>query len=83
MNVDKKLAIAFRQLGLHIKNLREERDISIKELSKKTGIREEYLTKIENGTAYGVMLERHLAKIAKVFEIKFSQLFEFDNYYEK
>jgi len=32
------IIIAFKQLGRHIQNLREERNISIKELAEITGI---------------------------------------------
>ena len=64
-------------LGLHIRKLREERKLTIKELAEKTGLRLQYLQKIEKGTAYGVLIDKHLVQIAKVFEIKLSELFGF------
>lgn len=78
MNIEKKVKATFKQLGLHIKKLREERGISIKEISDKTGIRKEYLEKIEQGNAYGVMLNTHLVKIAKELKVKLSELFDYE-----
>jgi len=54
-----------------------ERNLTIKETSQKTGIRPQYLQKIEAGLAYKVMVEKHLVPLAKVFKIKFHELFEF------
>ena len=67
----------FILLGLHIKNLREERNLTIKDIALKTGIRAQYLKKIENGTAYGVRIEKHLYKIAEALSIKFVEIFKF------
>lgn len=66
-----------KNFGLHIKKLREEKRITILELSKKTGIRKEYLQKIEKGTAYGVLLNRHIFKIAKALEVTIFEIFEY------
>lgn len=52
--------------------------MTIKELSEKTGIRKEYLRKIENGKAYGVLFDKHLLKIAIALNTKISDLFDFD-----
>ncbi len=79
MEISKKIKIAFKQLGQQIQNLREERCMDINELSKKTGIRKEYLNKIEKGVAYGVLLEKHLVKIAKALNVKLSELLDFEN----
>ena len=70
--------LPFKTFGKHIKKLREERSITIEELSEKTGIRKEYLLKIENGTAYGVKIEKHFFRIAKGLKISFSVLFNFE-----
>ena len=78
MKISKRVKESFTKLGLHIRQLREKREISIKELSEKTGIRQEYLKRIENGTAYGILIKRHLVKIAEVFEIKLFELFDYD-----
>lgn len=78
MNMSKKVKNAFKKLGVHIQKLREERKISISELSQFTGIRIDYLKKIENGTAFGVMLERHLAKIAQALKIRLYELFDYE-----
>ena len=77
MNIDEKLKQDFILLGKHIKKLREERNLTIEELSEKTGLRAQYLQKIEAGLAYGVMIEKHLVPLAKVFKVKFHELFDF------
>ena len=79
MKLSEKIKVSFIQLGLHIRMLREKRQLSLKELSKITGIRKEYLSKIEQGNAYGILIERHLFKIAKSFDIKLSELLDFED----
>ena len=64
-------------LGLHIKKLREARNLTLKDVSLKTGIRVQYLKKIENGTAYRVKIEKHLYKISKALSINFAEMFNF------
>lgn len=78
MKTSKKEQESFKQLGRHIQKLREERGIGIKELSDKTGIRKGYLKKIENGNAYGVLLDTHLVKIAEAIGIKLSELLDYE-----
>ncbi len=78
MYLNNQIKEAFFKLGKHITKLREYRNMTIKEVSIKTGIRKEYLHKIELGTAYGVLLEKHLLKIAKALKIKISTLFDFE-----
>lgn len=78
MNLNEKVEQSFKKLGLRIKKLREEQNINIKDLSEKTGIRKEYLRKIENGNAYGATLERHLVKISKTLKVKLSDFFNFN-----
>lgn len=46
-------------------------------MSDLTGIRMQYLQKIEEGSAYGVLINKHLQKIAKVFGIELYKLFDF------
>lgn len=65
-------------LGTHIEKLRKERKITIKEIAQRTGLRTQYIRKIEQGTAYGVLLDKHLAKIADVLEVKLSVIFSFN-----
>lgn len=77
MNINEKVKQDFMLLGQNIRKLREERNLTIKETSQKTGIRPQYLQKIEAGLAYGVMIEKHLVPLAKVFKIKFHELFDF------
>lgn len=77
IKVNEKLKQDFLLLGLYIKKLREERNLTIKDVSLKTGIRIQYLKKIENGTAYGVKIEKHLYKISKALSINFVEIFKF------
>ena len=74
MNYDEYFLEYIKKLGNNIQKLRKKRNISINELSEKTGIRAEYLKKIENGKAYRVTLNRHLSKIANVLNIKLFEL---------
>ncbi|MBE7702878.1 MAG: helix-turn-helix domain-containing protein [Cyanobacteria bacterium SIG28] len=64
-------------LGLRIKQLREERNLTIKDVALKTGIRIQYLQKIEKGLAYGVLIDKHLLKIANALSVKLGELFDF------
>ena len=77
MKYDEKFITTCIKLGQNIRNKRENRQTTIKELSKITGIRKEYLNKIELGTAYGVMMEKHLLKISVALNVKLSDLFNF------
>ncbi len=78
MKINEKLKQEFMLLGKHIKKIREERNLTLKEVSLKTGIRVQYLQKIENGLAYGVLIQKHLLKIAKAFQVKPSELFNYE-----
>lgn len=77
MQISDSIIIVFKLLGMHIKRLREERNISLQELSEKTNIRKEYLNRIENGNAYSIKLNTHLVKIAKVMNVKLSDLIDY------
>ena len=77
MVYDEKFMETCQKLGNTIKRIREEKQITIKELSEKTGIRAEYLRKIEQGEAYGVLIDKHLLKIACCLNLKMSQLLNF------
>lgn len=45
MNINEKVKQDFMLLGQNIRKLREERNLTIKETSQKTGIRPQYLQK--------------------------------------
>ena len=77
MNIDEKLKQDFILLGKHVKNLREEKRLTLKDVSVKTGIRVQYLDKIEKGIAYGVLIDKHLLKIAIVLQVKMSELLNY------
>lgn len=76
MKYDKNFIEICEKLGKRIQKFREEKGISVKELSEKTGIRQEYIKKIENGKAYGVTIDNHLLKISIALKTKFSNLFD-------
>lgn len=59
-----------KKVGKQIFNLRKMKNITIIELSNKTGIRKEYLLKIEQGNALNVRIS-HLIQITKIVGITF------------
>ncbi len=77
MRISEEIKQDFVLLGLHIKKLREERELTIKDVFLKTGISIKYLQKIEKGLAYGVKLDKHLLKIAIAFKTNFSEIFNY------
>ena len=79
MKISKELRRDFILLGLQIKKLRKDRSITLKVLSTKTGIRQQYLQKIEDGKAYGVKIEKHLLKIATSLSVTMAELFNFSD----
>ena len=77
MKKDDKYEITFKLIGERIKFLREKQNLSINELSEKTKISVKYLTKIENGLAFGMCINKHLLVITNALKVKLSDLFEF------
>ena len=51
---DEEAINIIKNLGSNVQKIRQSKNISIKELSEKTGIREKYLKKIEKGEAMGI-----------------------------
>lgn len=49
--MEAKMEMNLRILGQNIKRIREIKNISLEEVSLKTGIRKQYLEKIESGNA--------------------------------
>ena len=78
LNINERVKKDFILLGQHIKKLREDRNLTIKDLAEKTGIRVQYLQKIEAGKAYGVRFEKHLCKISKALFVNFAEIFNFN-----
>ena len=68
----RKLEI-FEKIGFNIKKYRVEQNISLKELSNKTGINIKYLSRIEKTKAIGMRMS-HLFIIASALDIKVSML---------
>lgn len=60
-------------LGKNIQKIRISKNISIKEMSEKTGIREKYLKKIEKGEAIGITTSK-IFLIANALSVKVSLL---------
>ena len=60
-------------LGKNIQKIRISKNISIKEMSEKTGIREKYLKKIEKGEAIGITTSK-IFLIADALSVKVSLL---------
>lgn len=79
MELPEKIKRNFVLFGENVKMLREERNMTLKELSQKTGMRVEYLKKIEQGSAYGMRICTHVVKLAKAFNVPVSLMFRFDN----
>lgn len=57
-----------------IKNIREKKDISLKELSKKTNISKSYLSDLENNKKFNVTLDK-LYRIASALDVNVKDLF--------
>lgn len=64
--MENDIKVKFKILGRNIKELREKYNLSLNELSIKSGIRKQYLQKIENGNAYGFAMS-HLEKLTEAF----------------
>ena len=60
-------------LGNNVQKIRISKNISIKEMSEKTGIREKYLKKIEKGEAIGITTSK-IFLIADALSVKVSLL---------
>lgn len=67
--MDERTKNALKVLGKNIRLAREEKNISLEELAKKTNIRKKYLEKIECGEAYGVGTLQFM-QIAEAMNIK-------------
>lgn len=79
MELPEKIKRNFVLFGENVKMLREERNMTLKELAQKTGMRVEYLKKIEQGSAYGMRICTNVVKPAKAFNVPVSLMFRFDN----
>ena len=56
-------------IGKRIKELRAQQNMTLKDLSNKSGISVNYLKKIESGKAFGINTT-HLYRLYKSFELK-------------
>lgn len=66
-------------LGRHIRKLREERGLTLAEVSSATGISISYLKKIEEGKAYRIKVFAHIFPMIELFHISFKEIFSFKN----
>ena len=78
MKYDENFLLICQKLGKKIKKLRTEKGITLKNMSDNTGICVRYLQKIENGKAYGLLIDRHLEKIANFLDAKLYDLLNFE-----
>ena len=67
--MEEKVKKAFKNFGKNIKNFREKRNMTIQELSELTGIRTQYLKRIELGIAKRLNAS-HIFIFAKALKIK-------------
>lgn len=63
-------------LGQFIKQLREEKGVSLKEIESKTGLSGSYVNRIENQSRTNPSLDS-LSRLTKYFQIPFSSMGEF------
>ena len=77
MNTSSSIKYIYENTGKKIKFFREIKRMTLNELSDKTGIRTEYLKKIEKGTAKGLLISKHLLKIANALDVKMVDIFDF------
>lgn len=70
---DEEAINIIKNLGSNVQKIRQSKNISIKELSEKTGIREKYLKKIEKGEAMGITTSK-IFLIADALSVRVSLL---------
>ena len=75
MRLTKKVQNQLKRFGANIAAFRQERGFTIKEFSKVTGIKEEYLKKIEIGKAPGLTMSK-IKRIADFLRISVIDLFD-------
>lgn len=63
------------EFGKKLVKVRKEKNLSQKDLEKKSEIKREYISKIENGKLPNPSLQT-IRKIAKAFDMSFSEFFE-------
>lgn len=57
-----------KQIGENIKRVREQKEKTLEEISKRTGIRKQYLIRIEKGIAYGFST-KHFLLISEALKV--------------
>lgn len=72
-NYDVETMKILKILGNNVQKIRLSKNISIKEMSEKTGIREKYLKKIEKGEAIGITTSK-IFLIAYALSVRVSLL---------
>ena len=70
---DEEAINIIKNLGSNVQKIRQSKNISIKELSEKMGIREKYLKKIEKGEAMGITTSK-IFLIAYALSVRVSLL---------
>ena len=72
-NYDVETMKILKILGNNVQKIRLSKNISIKEMSEKTSIREKYLKKIEKGEAMGITTSK-IFLIAEALSVRVSLL---------
>ena len=72
-NYDEEAINLIKIFGRNVKKIRLSKNLSIKEISAKTGIREKYLKQIEKGEAMGITTSK-IFLIADALSVKVSLL---------
>ncbi|MDP2364491.1 MAG: helix-turn-helix transcriptional regulator [Ignavibacteria bacterium] len=63
-----------KKLGIYLKRLREEADLSIRDVTRKCGIAPSYLSKIEKGDSFSTLSIRTLLKLSKFYNLPIGAL---------
>ena len=77
MGYEKEYADFCKKLGMRIKNLREEKKLSLEELSLITNINIKKLKNLESGCSERIFFDKHLLKISNALNVDIGLLFEF------
>ena len=70
----KTIPYEMKKLGLYLKRLRKEADLSIRDVTRECGIAPSYLSKIENGNSFSTINIHTLLKLSKFYNIPIGAL---------
>ena len=70
----KSIPYEMKKLGIYLKRLREEADLSIRDVARKCSIASSYLSKIEKGDSFSTLGVRTLLKLSKFYNLPIGAL---------